>query len=150
MKSESNLNWCIGWIGLAVLTGFRVGYVDSWPGDSLPAGNSTDPLRFLSKSTVDTYCACTWVASLTTLLFGVFKCRSMAEILFGLSEADAQLELQEKHYEKLKVWYGHIRNIYSVLSCCKKHKNCYFKHFDILGLVLDTVKSKVKHILKYR
>jgi hypothetical protein len=88
---------------LAVLTGFRVGYVDSWPGDSLPAGNSTDPLRFLSKSTVDTYCACTWVASLTTLLFGVFKCRSMAEILFGLSEADAQLELQEKHYEKLKV-----------------------------------------------
>ena len=56
-----------------------------------------------SKSTVDTYSACTWVASLTTLLFGVFKCRSMAEILFGLSEVDAQLELQEKHYEKLKV-----------------------------------------------
>jgi len=27
----------------------------------------------------------------------------MAEILFGLSAADAQLELQEKHYEKLKV-----------------------------------------------
>jgi hypothetical protein len=66
-------------------------------------GNSTDPLRFLSKSTVNTYAACTWVASLTTLLFGVFKCRSMAEILFGLSEADAQLELQEKHYDKLKV-----------------------------------------------
>ena len=43
------------------------------------------------------------MASLTTLLFGVFKCRSMAEILFGLSEADAQLELQEKHYDKLKV-----------------------------------------------
>jgi hypothetical protein len=69
---------------------------------SIP-GNSTDPLRFLSKSTVNTYAACTWVASLTTLLFGVFKCRSMAEILFGLSEADAQLELQEKHYDKLKV-----------------------------------------------
>jgi hypothetical protein len=29
----------------------------------------------------------------------------MAEILFGLSEADAQLELQEKHYEKLKVYF---------------------------------------------
>ena len=29
----------------------------------------------------------------------------MAEILFGLSEADAQLELQEKHYEKLKVCF---------------------------------------------
>ena len=46
--------------------------------------------------------ACTWVASLIALLFGVFKCRSFAEVLFGLSETDAQLELQEKHYEKIK------------------------------------------------
>ena len=46
--------------------------------------------------------ACTWVASLVALLFGVFKCRSFAEVLFGLSETDAQLELQEKHYEKIK------------------------------------------------
>ena len=96
---------------MAVLTGYRIAYVDSWPGDVFKPGNSTDPLRFLSKSTVDTYCACTWVASLTTLLFGVFKCRSMAEILFGLSEADAQLELQEKHYDKLKVHLTDFLNI---------------------------------------
>ena len=51
---------------------------------------------------MDTYVACTWVASLVALLFGVFKCRSFAEVLFGLSETDAQLELQEKHYEKIK------------------------------------------------
>ena len=51
---------------------------------------------------MDTYVACTWVASLVALLFGVFKCRSLAEVLFGLSETDAQLELQEKHYEKIK------------------------------------------------
>jgi hypothetical protein len=133
----------IGWIGLAVLTGFRVGYVDVWPGDALPAGNSTDPLRFLSKSTVDTYCACTWVASLTILLFGVFKCRSMAEILFGLSEADAQLELQEKHYDKLKrkslYWIvfllvllvGHVIAFSTTIS------NMGF--FDILMIIADTL-----------
>ena len=51
---------------------------------------------------MDTYVACTWVASLVALLFGVFKCRTFAEVLFGLSEADAQLELQERHYEKIK------------------------------------------------
>lgn len=51
---------------------------------------------------MDTYVACTWVASLVALLFGVFKCRSFAEVLFGLSETDAQLELQEKHYDKIK------------------------------------------------
>ena len=51
---------------------------------------------------MDTYVACTWVASLVALLFGVFKCRSFAEVLFGMSETDAQLELQEKHYDKIK------------------------------------------------
>merc|ERR1711990_1105233 len=51
---------------------------------------------------MDTYFSCTWAAALIGLLFGVFKCRTMADILFGLSETDAQLELKEKAYDKLK------------------------------------------------
>ena len=86
-----------------MVSALRMDKLDSWPGD-LPrsAENMTDPKRFLTKSSVDTYLAATWVASLTALLFGVFKCRSFAEVLFGLSETDAQLELMEKHYEKIK------------------------------------------------
>ena len=46
--------------------------------------------------------ACTWCASLVTLAFGIFKSRVFAEILFGISECDAQLELQERHYVKIR------------------------------------------------
>jgi len=93
----------IGWVGLATITGLRVSDVptENWPGTK-PGMNATSHLKFITRSSMDTYVACTWVASLVALLFGVFKCRSFAEVLFGLSETDAQLELQEKHYEKIK------------------------------------------------
>ncbi len=39
---------------------------------------------------------------MVTLTFGIIKCRAFAEVLFGLSETDAQLELQERHYDKIK------------------------------------------------
>jgi hypothetical protein len=68
------------------MTGLRINNSEAWPGTSPVALNATDPLRFITKSSVDTYVACTWVASLVALLFGVFKCRSFAEVLFGLSE----------------------------------------------------------------
>ena len=116
-------------MGLATITGLRVSDVptENWPGTK-PGMNATSHLKFITRyyfycqkgfyfllmmtnfylifllfrSSMDTYVACTWVASLVALLFGVFKCRSFAEVLFGLSETDAQLELQEKHYEKIK------------------------------------------------
>ena len=53
--------------------------------------------RFMTRSSFDTYFACTWTASLVALLFGIFKCRSMADVLFGLSETDAQVK--EKYIE---------------------------------------------------
>ena len=37
-----------------------------------------------------------------TLAFGIFKSRVFAEVLFGISECDAQLELQERHYVKIR------------------------------------------------
>ena len=92
-----------GWISMAIMSAMQIGKVETWPGDMILTGdNRTSPIKFVSKSAVDTYFACTWAASLIALLFGVFKCRSMADVLFGLSEADAQLELKEKHYEKIK------------------------------------------------
>lgn len=136
----------IGWVGLATITGLRVDKVSNWPGDLMAVGgsaNATNPLRFLTKSSVDTYFACTWIASLVALLFGVFKCRSMAEVLFGLSETDAQLELQEKHYDKIKrkslYWIaflgillaGHAVAFYTVLVDANL--------FDILILLADVL-----------
>jgi len=114
-----------GWVGLAVITGLRIGKIEVFPGDILDsfdgmsttnspevdkalqavtvtATNATEPMRFMTRSSFDTYFACTWTASLVALLFGIFKCRSMADVLFGLSETDAQLELYEKHYNKIK------------------------------------------------
>ncbi len=93
----------IGWVGLAAVSGLRMETVGEWPGDRMyTKDNATDPKRFLGKSSMDTYLAATWVAALVAVLFSVFKCRSFAEVLFGLSEIDAQLELREKHYDKLK------------------------------------------------
>ena len=79
-----------GWFGLATMTALQIFKVDKWPGDmNLSGSNST--MRFVTKSTMDTYFSCTWAAALIGLLFGVFKCRTLADILFGLSETDAQV-----------------------------------------------------------
>jgi len=106
-KSYYNLYTFIifaGWIGLACVSGLRINedHIE-WPDKSdLDTLNATDPRRYVSKSTADTYMACTWCASLVTLAFGIFKSRVFAEILFGISECDAQLELQERHYVKIR------------------------------------------------
>ena len=95
--------------------------------------------------------ACTWLASLVALLFGVFKCRSFAEVLFGLSETDAQLELQEKHYDKIKrksmYWIvflalllaGHAVSMYQILKDSVG--------FDILILLADTMAHSTLFVL---
>lgn len=88
---------------MCVMTAIHVNEVGDWPGEKpLPTENATDPKRFLTKASMDTYIGSTWIASLIALIFGIFKCRCFAEILFGLSEVDAQLELREKHYDKIK------------------------------------------------
>lgn len=92
----------IGWIGLAVVSGIRTGKVDSWPAENYTMNDPLHPKRFISRGAADTYVASLFTAALVALIFGVFKCRSFAEILFGLSETDGQLELREKHYEKIK------------------------------------------------
>lgn len=94
----------IGWVGLAVVSGLRVEKIGTFPGDGpiSPDNDTAYHLRFLSRCSIDTYLSCTWIGSLVALLFGVFKCRSFAEVLMGLSEIDAQLELQAKHYDKIK------------------------------------------------
>lgn len=85
------------------------------------------------------------------LLFGVFKCRSFAEVLFGLSETDAQLELQEKHYDKIKrksmYWIvflalllaGHAVAMYQILQDSVG--------FDILILLSDTMAHSTLFVL---
>jgi len=93
----------LGWIGLAVITGRRVDIVDPWPAEKVfTAGNVTDSDRFLGRMTVDTYIGSVFSNCIVAVLFGIFKCTSFAEVLFTTSEVDSQLELKEKHYEKIK------------------------------------------------
>jgi len=93
----------LGWIGLAVITGRRVERVDPWPAEKLFIGdNITDSERFLGRMTVDTYIGSLFSNCLVAVLFGIFKCTSFAEVLFTTSEVDSQLELKEKHYDKIK------------------------------------------------
>ena len=86
-----------------MVSALRMDHIGTWPGDlERSPENATDAKRYLTKVSLDTYLAASWVASLVALLFGIFKCRSFAEVFFGLSEVDAQLELQMKHYAKIK------------------------------------------------
>jgi len=93
----------LGWIGLAVITGRRVDRVDNWPAENtFTAENVTHSDRFLGRMTVDTYIGSVFSNCIVAVLFGIFKCTSFAEVLFTTSEVDSQLELKEKHYEKIK------------------------------------------------
>merc|ERR1719430_589568 len=96
----------LAWFGLAVIAGMRVTKMDSeikWPSEVANLGdNSTIPNRFLCRMTVDTYIGCLFSNCLVAILFGIFKCTSFAEVLFTTSEVDSQLELKEKHYDKIK------------------------------------------------
>lgn len=96
----------LAWIGLAVITGRRVDRIDTWPAEKVvmvtTGGNVTDADRFLGRMTVDIYIGSLFSNCLVAVLFGIFKCTSFAEVLFTTSEIDSQLELKEKHYDKIK------------------------------------------------
>jgi len=91
----------LGWIGLAVLTGTRIEGISSWPADQ-PTVNATQPNRFFSKMTLDTYAGSVFGSCLVAVIFGIFKSRLFAEVLFTAAEVDSQLQLKEKHYDKIK------------------------------------------------
>merc|ERR1739844_750092 len=98
----------LAWFGLAVIAGLRVCKMDNeiaWPCDNATAlmgENATSEKRFLSRMTVDSYIGCLFSNCIVAILFGIFKCTSFAEVLYKASEVDSQLELKEKHYDKIK------------------------------------------------
>merc|ERR1719150_3495754 len=98
----------LAWFGLAVIAALRVCKMDNeitWPCDNATAlmgENATSEKRFLSRMTVDSYIGCLFSNCIVAILFGIFKCTSFAEVLYKASEVDSQLELKEKHYDKIK------------------------------------------------
>merc|ERR550534_1146833 len=98
----------LAWFGLAVIAALRVCKMDNeitWPCDNTTAlmgENATSEKRFLSRMTVDSYSGCLFSNCIVAILFGIFKCTSFAEVLYKASEVDSQLELKEKHYDKIK------------------------------------------------
>merc|ERR1719266_1133564 len=98
----------LAWFGLAVIAALRVCKMDNeitWPCDNktaLMGENATSEKRFLSRMTVDSYIGCLFSNCIVAILFGIFKCTSFAEVLYKASEVDSQLELKEKHYDKIK------------------------------------------------
>jgi len=96
----------LAWFGLAVIAGLRIDKMDreiKWPAE-LAVTNATmnSEARFLTRMTVDAYVGCLFANCLTAILFGIFKCTSFAEVLYTTSAVDSQLELKEKHYDKIK------------------------------------------------
>ena len=51
--------------------------------------------------TVDTYLGCVLSNAIIAAMFGIFKCTNFAEVLYSVSQLDSQLELKEKHYDKV-------------------------------------------------
>jgi len=93
----------LAWIGVAVISGFRVNLIDPWPAGGMFTGdNVTDSKRFLGRMTVDTYLGSVMSNALCAVMFGIFKCTNFAEVLYSISQLDSQLELKEKHYDKIK------------------------------------------------
>merc|ERR1712141_425577 len=98
----------LAWFGLAVIAALRVCKMDNeitWPCDNATAlmgENATSEKRFLSSMTVDSYIGCLFSNCIVAILLGIFKCTSFAEVLYKASEVDSQLELKEKHYDKIK------------------------------------------------
>merc|ERR1712012_1092387 len=98
----------LAWFGLAVIAALRVCKMDNeitWPCDNVTAlmgENATSEKRFLSRMTVDSYIGCLFSNCIVAILFGIFKCTSFADVLYKASEVDSQLELKEKHYDKIK------------------------------------------------
>merc|ERR1719225_1020325 len=59
-------------------------------------------MRFMGRMTVDTYLGCVLSNAIIAAMFGIFKCTNFAEVLYSVSQLDSQLELKEKHYDKIK------------------------------------------------
>ena len=57
---------------------------------------------YFMQMTVDTYLGSILSNALIAILFGIFKCTNFAEVLYSVSQLDSQLELKEKHYDKVK------------------------------------------------
>ena len=53
--------------------------------------------------TVDTYLGSVLSNALIAIMFGIFKCTNFAEVLYSVSQLDSQLELKEKHYDKVSL-----------------------------------------------
>merc|ERR1719394_2258404 len=98
----------LAWFGLAVIAALRVCKMDNeitWPCDNATAlmgENASSEKRFLSRMTVDSYIGCLFSNCIVAILFGIFKCTNFAEVLYSVSQLDSQLELKEKHYDKIK------------------------------------------------
>lgn len=93
----------ICWFGVAILAGQRISLMGPAPSQAYytPA-NMTLYTNFLGKMTLNIYSACVFTNCIVAVIFGVFKSRSFAEVLYQTSKIDSQLELKEKHYCKLK------------------------------------------------
>ena len=108
----------LAWIGVTVISGMRVDLIDPWPAAGVfTPDNVTDSARFLGRvslqsivlsliillqMTVDTYLGSVMSNALIAVMFGIFKCTNFAEVLYSISQLDSQLELKEKHYDKIK------------------------------------------------
>merc|ERR1712029_825056 len=64
--------------------------------------NVTDSKRFMGRMTVDSYLGSVLSNAIIAVMFGIFKCTNFAEVLYSVSQLDSQLELKEKHYDKIK------------------------------------------------
>ena len=60
----------------------------------------------LLQMTVDTYLGSVMSNALCAVMFGIFKCTNFAEVLYSISQLDSQLELKEKHYDKVRSGSG--------------------------------------------
>ena len=92
----------LAWIGVAVISGMRVDLIDPWPPSQLMGDNVTDSKRFMGRMTVDSYLGSVLSNAIIAVMFGIFKCTNFAEVLYSISQLDSQLELKEKHYDKIK------------------------------------------------
>lgn len=111
----------LAWIGVAVISGLRVELIDPWPPSKLMGDNVTDSKRFMGRMTVDSYLGSVLSNAIIAVMFGIFKCTNFAEVLYSVSQLDSQLELKEKHYDKIK------------------RKTLYWVVVEILLLVLQMV-----------
>jgi len=96
----------LSFYAMAIASGFRINLIGreiTWPDDEVRAGNETiSERRFFSRLIVDGYAGCLFTNAIVSTSWTIFKCTRFAEMLYTISQVDGQLELKEKHYEKIK------------------------------------------------